>query len=231
MNLKNINLPSKTRLISHSLFALSIVIFGASFLMTRQIDVIKDWVITFPQEELHAGDEVIIQSTYTKVRDAKGTAKRYIECESKPGVFIRYELNEAVADRQMGTTGTGIPVKIRSDIPELPTTCKFCIAINYRILPLLDTLESNCSNTFKLYPKRETTDEPQATIQSSQTQTPVAVVGQPSVSSNPSPTNNTPQPTPPQSNNPQPDDSTPETEPPVDQGLLPDSIPIIGGLL
>lgn len=150
---------NKTQVLSYSLFALSAVILLVSFMITMNVQVLDKWVLRVPTNEIHAGDTVTLVSEYTKVRDVSGKAVRYIECENRQHTYIRYPLNEAVANRASGTGGTGIVVKVPETIPDIPTKCKFTIAITYDVYPWKKVYETNSSNTFQLLPKRDVPQE------------------------------------------------------------------------
>lgn len=150
---------SRVQLLSYALFTLSAVILLMSFLLTMNVTVLKDWKLSVPAAEIHAGDTVTLVSAYTKVRDVTGKSVRYIECQNANSVYIRYPLNEAVANRQKGSGGTGVVVKVPESIPNLPTICKFTIAITYDVYPWRKVNVSNSTNEFQLLPKRDVPQE------------------------------------------------------------------------
>lgn len=184
-----LSIPNKTKLASYVLFVFSAVVLGFSIYFTTNIHVLDNWTLEAPAGPLHAGDAVVLISKYTKLKDVDGTAKRYIECRNDNNVFIRYQLNEALADRAAGAAGTGIPVKIPSNIPNLPTTCRFSISIEYHVLPFKPTPEKNQTKEFHLLPPVVASTPPLTAIRQSSAQTgaPVSVQGYPSsVNSTPS---------------------------------------------
>lgn len=146
---------NRLRALNAVLYALSGAIVIASlvvsYLFIAPVDVLKDWQIILPDNELHVGEEVVLQSQYTKLKPVKGTAVRYVECENDRGIFIRYPLNEATADRAPGLGGTGIVVKLPETVPDLPARCKFSIVIVYRVYPFRDVTEFVSSKEFTLY--------------------------------------------------------------------------------
>lgn len=151
--------PTGIQVFSYALFALSAVILFASFLLTMNITVIKDWKLSVPIADIHAGDTVTLVSQYTKVRDVTGTSVRYIECQNSNHIYIRYPLNEAVANRAAGHGGTGVVVKVPETIPALPTTCKFTIALEYDVYPWRKVNISQSTQSFQLLPKLATPQE------------------------------------------------------------------------
>lgn len=138
------------QLLSYSLFLLSLCIVVFAFLALQKVDVITNWKIIVPKESFKTGETVVLKSEYTKVRDVQGKSVRYIECQNRNKIWVRYPLNEAVANRGSGSGGTGIVVKIPETIADLPTTCKFTIVIDYEVFSWKHVLEVNSSNTFKL---------------------------------------------------------------------------------
>ena len=145
--------PNSSQLLSYALFAFSICVLLFSIMATMNVDVIKDWKLTIIRNEIPVGDQAVIISEYTKVREVSGKSVRYIECRNIDGVWIRYPLNEARADRAKGTGGTGIPVVIPSNIPNLPTQCKFTIAIDYEVYPWRTVHVVNSTKEFTLVPR------------------------------------------------------------------------------
>lgn len=150
--LKNI---TSTRIISYVLFAFSLVILSATFYVLASVRVLEDWTLRLPPGPIHAGDQLVLISEYTKTRDVDGMAMRYIECKTRDSnVFIRYPINEAVADRAKGKAGTGVPLVVPRDIPDLPAVCKFSISITYDVLPFKKDYQKNSTPEFRLLPVR-----------------------------------------------------------------------------
>jgi hypothetical protein len=145
-------LPSKSSIVTNIMFALSIIIFLSTVIFTMRIDVVKDWRLELPQGEIHAGDTIVVSSMYTKLRDVSGESKRYVECKNQNGVPIRYEINQAVANRKSGKGGTGIEIVV-PDIPNLPKMCKIQVSICYKVIPLKCSYENNETTEFQLLPK------------------------------------------------------------------------------
>lgn len=160
---------TKTRVVSYLLFALSGFILAAAFYMNASIDVLENWRLILPTQSLHAGDTVVVQSIYNKKLNVTGEATRYIECESRPGVFVRYPISVSPANRGTGNTGTGIELKIPANIPSLPATCKITVIIDYEIALWRHVIESNSSHTFTLHPEREPSTDADETQETSQT--------------------------------------------------------------
>lgn len=126
----------------------------AGYLFIAPVDVLRDWRIVLPQQAIHAGDEITVQSIYTKVRNVTGHATRYIECDNKAGVSVRYQLNEAIANRGAGHQGTGIVLKIPDDIPDLPALCRISTAVDYPVYSFRSHYEYTASDPFPLQPGR-----------------------------------------------------------------------------
>lgn len=144
---------SKTKLLSYSLFAFSIFMLLFTFYGLASVKVLADWKLSMPEGIVHSGDQLVLISQYTKLRDVNGKASRYIECRTKTShVFVRYQLNEAVANRAKGAAGTGIPIVVPRNIPDLPATCRFSLAIIYDVLPFKKDYETNSTKEFTLYP-------------------------------------------------------------------------------
>lgn len=147
--------PNATQLVSAVLFMMSAVLVGASVYMNASVDVLEDWRLELPQQEVHAGDTLVVQSIYKKTLDVSGKATRYIECQNPSGVYIRYPISEAVANRASGSTGTGVVMVVPLTIPDVPTTCRVNITIDYEVLLWRHVIESVNSSEFKLLPARQ----------------------------------------------------------------------------
>lgn len=147
-----VTLPNRTMLLSYALFAFSVIFLLLTLYFTSNIKVIENWKLSIPGEPIHAGDEVVLISSYKKTRNVDGQARRYIECKNHDGLFIRYPLSEANADRKAGNAGTGIPVKVPYNIPDLPAECFFSITISYPVLPFKPTVEKQQTQHFRLLP-------------------------------------------------------------------------------
>ena len=194
-------------------------------MLTTNIVVLKDWKLSTPTQDIHAGDTVTLISEYTKVRNVSGKSVRYIECQNSDRVYVRYPLNEAIANRGSGSGGTGVVVVVPTTIPNLPATCKFTIAIEYDVYPWRKVNVSNSTNEFTLLPPLAQTSQAQASEPAS---------GQSSVSVS-LPNNSSSTPTK-QFNNSH-SDSNPSTADkpltptpqPVDNPSTLDKLPVVGG--
>jgi hypothetical protein len=146
--------PRFVNLVSYVLFAISLGIIITAFAFTMNVDVLKDWHLTLPNGAIHAGDTILVESTYTKVRPVNGTAVRYLECENATNSYIRYPINQAVADRAPGSrTGTGISIVIPESVPDLPAKCRISVLIKYPVYPWRTVSEYNATQSFTLLPK------------------------------------------------------------------------------
>lgn len=147
---------SRTNLIAYGLFALSLLILAGTAYFMFNIKVLENWTLTVKQADIHVGDTVIVESTYTKLRTtgSDSEATRYIICKNSSNVWVRYEVSRATANRAAGKGGTGIPITIRRDIADVPTTCKFSIVISYKVLPFRTVVVANESNEFLVLPER-----------------------------------------------------------------------------
>ena len=183
---------SRTQLISYILFFLSACILGFTIYMNVKTDVLKDWRLVLPQQDIRIGDSIVLQSLYTKVMDVSGKSTRYIECKTSNGVFVRYPISEAVANRAAGQSGTGIPVVIPSTIPNVPTTCRFNITIEYEVFIWRKHIESVNSEIFTLNPAKESLEVSVQENEPPQTNQNLATSQRPAESlNNPSSTNTT----------------------------------------
>lgn len=145
-------LPRRPNLIAGLLFALSGVIFGWTVYTNLTIDVIenKSWRLVLPEGDIRAGQTIYVKSEYTKLRQVEGQAERYIECWTKDQVQVAYLVSTANANRAKGTGGTGFPVPLPANIPDLPARCSIRVVIKYHVLPLRDVIEVNSSPEFTL---------------------------------------------------------------------------------
>lgn len=214
-----------TILSAYVLFFLAggILTLSTVFLFTNNVDVLKNWVLVLPNQDIHEGDTITIASQYIKVRAVTGVATRYLECQNTQGISIRYPLNNAVADRAPGNTGTGITIKVPNTIPNPPAKCRFSINVLYHIYPLKNVTEFVASKWFTLLPLASSQPEPQSATQTTSSQT--LTQSQPqSIGTVPS-SNSTPSTPAAQSNNSQPSDP-PATQAP--RGL--DALPGVGSV-
>lgn len=151
--LRNINF---TRIFTKLLIVASLVVLASTAYFVVKLDVLVDWRIEIPTAtEYHAGDTIVVESIYTKLRQVEGEARRYVECETRPGVYVSYLVNEVPADRRAGSGGTGIEIPIPRGIANLPTDCRIRISIDYPVLPFRHVTEVATSDTFRLLPERE----------------------------------------------------------------------------
>jgi hypothetical protein len=133
--------------------------------MNLQIDVLKDWRLELPKQDIHVGDTIIVDSLYTKLMQVSGESTRYLECKNKNGIYIRYELNKAVANRGAGTSGTGVELVMPNTVPNVPATCRINITIEYNIYVLRTVIETANSKEFTLLPASQKQDASQKTSQ------------------------------------------------------------------
>ena len=130
--LKTITYLTSFSLVASALFIAYIVLFP--------VDVLQNWTLRTTSDRYTLGQSVVIESLFTKkVNTGKNSkASRYIECKNSNGVYVRYLLSEATANREKSkSTGTGIVVYIPKQIAEvdLPTDCFFSISIDYDVYP------------------------------------------------------------------------------------------------
>jgi hypothetical protein len=162
MRLPQLNFSS-TQVVSYCLLALSALLLLACVYMTYSIDVVTDWKLSLPEKKIHVGDTVVVASTYKKLRDVTGEASRFLDCNTKQGVSIRYPVNKASASRGASDhrqTGTGIVLVIPNTIPDLPTKCRIAVSIDYPVLPWRHVIENNETKDFTLYPAVKSSVKP-----------------------------------------------------------------------
>lgn len=174
---------STVRLTTYFMMVLSAIFIAASVYMTFSIDVLKDWTLTLPQQEVHAKDTITIQSVYTKVMSVKGESFRYLDCKNKNGITIRYPLNQAIADRAAQKGGTGVVVIMPDNVPDLPAKCKVSVVIDYPVLPWRHVIETQETKEFTLLPARTASAVDAQSAMPGTSQTQPQVTGQSSVSS------------------------------------------------
>jgi len=145
-------LPSRANLITLMLFALSGLILGWTIYTNLNIDVIEDksWRLILPAGNIHAGQTIYVKSEYKKLRTVEGQSSRYIECWTRDKILVTYLVSQAVANRAAGTGGTGLPIPIPTNIPDLPARCDIRVVIKYHVLPLRDVIEVKSSPDFTL---------------------------------------------------------------------------------
>lgn len=128
-----------------------------AYIRFAPVDVIANdsWTITVDKSSYTEGDVIAVTSEYQKFRQVTGVAKRYLNCLSVSGANVRYELEEAEANREAGKNATGINVRV-PEIKEAPTKCHITIAIDYSIFgPLRHHPEQNDSNDFDVLLKSD----------------------------------------------------------------------------
>jgi hypothetical protein len=148
-------LPRKANIITGSLFLSSAAILIGVVYFAMNIEVIKDWTLTLPNSDIHAGDTIVVASRYTKLKQVRGTSVRSLECQSTPGIFVSYPLSKVSANRAPGNTGTGIIVTMPEQligVQKLPDTCRVCIALSYPVLPGRTVPYFKCTKNFTLLP-------------------------------------------------------------------------------
>jgi hypothetical protein len=150
---------SGTQIASYVLFFLSALILGGTVFANLNADVLKNWRLVLPEQQIRVGDEVVVQSLYEKVRNSRGVSVRYIECRNETGVFIRYPISEAVANRDVGKAGTGVVFVVPSTIPNIPAKCRFNITIDYEVYRWRHVIESTNSAEFTLYGKESNSND------------------------------------------------------------------------
>lgn len=143
---------NKATFLSSIFFTLSVLILTATAIGVARLDVLEDFYIVVPEQRIAVGEEVIIESRYNKIRDVTGESTRYIECKTKDGIPLRYELSKAEANRSATKGGVGISMIAPSNIPDLPAQCRYTIIIEYDVLPFKHVFESANSEWFTLYP-------------------------------------------------------------------------------
>jgi hypothetical protein len=146
---------SKTNVTAYLLFLLSGVILGWTIYSTLTLDVIEDksWELILPEGDIHAGDTILVKSEYTKLRQVEGDSERYVECRTKNNVQVAYLVSKALANRAKGVGGTGLPIPVPENIPDLPAKCDIRVVIKYHVLPLKDVIEVKTSKEFILLPR------------------------------------------------------------------------------
>lgn len=182
-----LHIPRRANIVTGALLTASLVILIGVVYFAFNIQVIKDWHLTLPSQEIHAGDTIVVASTYTKLRQVTGISTRSIECAIKPGIYLSTPLNKVLANRAANPnkkTGTGILVQIPASmkgITSLPDPCHICVALSYPVLPGRSVPYFNCTKDFELLPV-VAAGAPPASSQGSPS--PVAVLNRGSSSTN-----------------------------------------------
>lgn len=167
---------------------LSVFILLVGYIAFWPVDVLQNWVLEMPGKSFTAGQSINVVSQYDKVREVEGVSHRYVSCDDRRGINVRYEINSARADRTSGLNkGTGVPITFPLIVPDLPAQCRFSISICYDINILKQHCEFNETGFFTLNP------ESKADTTSSSTNTPTATGGNTNVTTNTSTTTTTTQ--------------------------------------
>lgn len=151
--------------ITYLFISLSILLLSFTTYSLIKIDVIEDktWNLILPEGEIRAGDTIYVQSQYNKLRQVEGSAERYVECWTEDHILVVYLVSKAVANRAAGKGGTGLPIPIPSNIPDLPTLCHIRVVVKYHVLPFRNVIEVKSTKDFMLLPASASTESPTST--------------------------------------------------------------------
>lgn len=166
---------NRINVFSTILLLLTLVMLAITVTLTIDIRVLANWSLVLPAGDIHAGDTIVIQSIYGKLRPITGTATRYIECNNTQGVTIRYKLNDAVADSAPGHTGTGVVLQLPTQVfieklisKPLPTICSISLSVRYPVYPWHPVYEFAQTKSFTLLSAATSTTSAQSTTRTSQ---------------------------------------------------------------
>lgn len=135
------------------LFVISLLLISLIFflLLFWPITVLKNWSLIVPSGNYYPGDTVEVHSQSTKIRAAVPLAHRNIECKNSSGMYVSYHLADVQGvNNSVGHHSSQIPFIIPDTIPNLPTTCRFSIDVEYQLYPFRTINQYTASNTFKL---------------------------------------------------------------------------------
>lgn len=142
----------------------TLIILLLIYMLTWPITVLEDWKLVVPATTYHPGDTVLVQSRSTKVRAVAPLAHRNIECQNISGDYISYHLADVHGvNNNVGKHSGTIAFIIPSTVPDLPTTCRFSIGVEYQVLAIRTINQYVASNTFRLTVAPVATTSTQAT--------------------------------------------------------------------
>jgi hypothetical protein len=128
--------------ITTGLILLCIVVLD--FLLFWPVDVLQDWHIHVEPKTYRRGETLAITSTFTKVREAKAEASRYLKCSG-----TKYPVSESQGGRKPGTATRELAAIVPDTVP-VPSTCSFGIEATYRIYGIRRHTETQNSNMFEV---------------------------------------------------------------------------------
>lgn len=134
------------------LFAGAIVFASLAFayVLLVPLDVLNNWTLKVEDKVYHSGDEIVLNVTYTKERDVTGKSYYYLECKRPNGANVRFPMSQSEGNRPKGSGNTDLTLRIPSDIPDLPTSCRIAVSIDYNIYTFRKFTENNISNDFRV---------------------------------------------------------------------------------
>lgn len=145
-------------------YVLSLIMVLATLLVIYlkivPVNVLMHWKLTVVSGTYYPGDTVSVHSEADKTKPITPLAHRNIECKSN-GNFISYHLADVKGvNAKVGHISTYIDFDVPQTIPNLPTTCRFSISIDYKIDSFREVNEYTFSNTFTVDNKPVTVSAP-----------------------------------------------------------------------
>lgn len=119
------------------------------------VEVLKVWKITIPDKTYTAGEELVITSEYEKTRSVSGVAHQYVECLNINGAYRQYHVSQSNASNGAGRGKVDTALVIPQDIPNLPTTCRVFLSVDYTVFSFRKVTHTARSMEFTLTPRTE----------------------------------------------------------------------------
>lgn len=136
-------------ILSSFLFLLITIIF---LIEVAPIHVLRNWHISVPSKPYHRGETLPLESTASKLRQARGEAHRTVECNSGKDSVVAYPLNVSTANRPPGTRSTLTYLILPTNITNTPVTCRIIISVTYKVYKIRKVTENAVSNNFTVLP-------------------------------------------------------------------------------
>lgn len=134
-------------------FAITLVLVSVvvAYILVVPVTVLEHWKLTVQGGTYRPGDTVKAHIEADKVRSVKPFAHRSIECKQLNGSFVAYHLSDVKGiNSQVGHISTNLAFVVPSNIPSLPSTCRFSITAQYQVYGFKTITEYTASNTFRV---------------------------------------------------------------------------------
>lgn len=127
------------------LFLVALIIFIIS---VAPIHVLRGWTISVPQASYHPGDTISLSTSSTKLRKAKSSVERVVECDVRKDSTVGYSINQSEGSGKPGFNSRTYDIKIPLNVTDLPVTCRVIVTADYKVYGFRHIVEHATSNEF-----------------------------------------------------------------------------------